>query len=149
MTDPLFPASHENHDCPRSANREAVFNALANANIVKADVRYAGLGDSGSSEGVDFTTAANLPLSAMPDVELPVIQRDFVDGRWHECQKVHVFNLDEAVTDLAMAYVEDLHRGWENGDGGEGHVFFDVRERTIRVEHTTFFTDSSTEETLV
>jgi hypothetical protein len=47
-------------------------------------------------------------------------------------------SLEQAAIRVAMSAVGYRHAGWENHDGGEGNVTFDVQTRSIRVEHRTF-----------
>lgn len=46
--------------------------------------------------------------------------------------------LCEAVTFLMENAVSDQHGGWENNEGAEGTVTFDVKEGTLLVEHGSY-----------
>ena len=56
-------------------------------------------------------------------------------------------SIEEALRDFAEAALELLHGGWENSDGASGSVIFECPGDTVRIEHTTYFTDSDHEET--
>jgi hypothetical protein len=51
--------------------------------------------------------------------------------------------LEDALDDFAMTSVSQHHPGWENNDGGEGCVTFDVAADTINLEHREFYTETS------
>lgn len=53
--------------------------------------------------------------------------------------------LCEAVSDLLQSTVSDRYAGWENNEGAEGTVTFDVKGGTITVEHGQYIMETAWE----
>jgi hypothetical protein len=129
--------------------RAAIFESLAAAGVLQAAVSYCGIGDSGAPEDVSFERPDGAALDPMPVLMLRRLSRKYVDGQWHTEIVGAECSLDDALTDLAMEWVEHCHSGWENDDGASGTVVFDVQGAKVRIEHYEYRTESDYTETLV
>ena len=110
-------------------NKAAVFDALAAAGITSVVVTFDGVGDSGQIESIDARTgdaAAALPIC---DIEIATPAWD--GSELHR----RTLPLGEAIEQLAYAFLEETHGGWENNEGAFGEFTFDVVERTIRLDY--------------
>jgi hypothetical protein len=113
-----------------AADKNAVFDVLAEAGIHTVTVAFDGYGDSGQIEGIDAFDAENNPV-ALPD-NRPV--------RFQGQET----RLREAIETLVYAYLEATHGGWEDNEGAYGTFVFTVSGRTIALEHNERFTDVAT-----
>ena len=50
-------------------------------------------------------------------------------------------DLEPQLADFVWAMAYDLHPGFENNDGGEGALTWNVVEDRIDVDHANFYTD--------
>lgn len=133
----------------RAETRSALFQFLAAAGMRRATVSYCGSGDSGGAEGVAFERPDGTQLDPMPSLSLRQLTANYVDGQWRQ-HLIHAeCRLDDALTDLAMALVDDLHGGWEDGDGASGEVVFDVQDAKVLIQHNAYFTDSESTVTIL
>ncbi len=98
----------------RNAKDRAVLHAfLQSKGVTRVDAQYDAYGDSGNVEAITFT-----PDSVMIEAAQEEALRDFI---W------------------SMAYA--LHPGFENNDGGDGEVVWEIDEDKIQIEHRERFTD--------
>ena len=110
-------------------NKAALFEALARAGVTSVVVTFDGAGDSGQVESVDARIGAAAALLPTCDVE---IATPAWDGS--ELQRQALL-LGEAAEQLAYAFLEETHDGWEINEGAFGTFAFDVAERTIRLDY--------------
>ena len=110
-------------------NKAAVFDALAIAGITSVVVTFDGVGDSGQIESID----ACIGDAACP---LPICDIEIATSAW-DGSELHrrTLPLGEAIEQLAYAFLEETHGGWENNEGAFGEFTFDVPERTIRLDY--------------
>ena len=137
------------HEQLRTETLSALFELLAAAGLHRATVSYCGTGDSGGPEGVSFERPDGSALEPMPCLSLRQFADNYVDGQWRQHIIQAEYRLDDALTDLAMALVEELHSGWEDGDGASGEVIFDVQDAKVLVQHNAYFTDSTSTVTIL
>lgn len=98
----------------RNAKDRAVLHAfLQSKGVTRVDAQYDAYGDSGNVEDITFT-----PVIVMIETAQEDALRDFI---W------------------SMAYA--LHPGFENNDGGDGEVVWEIDEDKIQIEHRERFTD--------
>lgn len=98
----------------RNAKDRAVLHAfLQSKGVTRVDAQYDAYGDSGNVEDITFT-----PVTVMIETAQKEALRDFI---W------------------SMAYA--LHPGFENNDGGDGEVVWQIDEDKIQIEHRERFTD--------
>ncbi len=118
------------------ANKAAIFDALAAANITDVVLEFDGCGDSGQIE----RTVAHAGDREAELPSLPLAQAEPIPdgGGLHQVE----CSLYEAIEALAYELLEDSHGGWENNDGAYGEFTFDVAKRTITLAFNQRFTDS-------
>jgi hypothetical protein len=98
----------------RNAKDRAVLHALLQSKgVTRIDAQYDAYGDSGNVKDITFT-----PVTVMIETAQEEALRDFI---W------------------SMAYA--LHPGFENNDGGDGEVVWEIDEDKIQIEHRERFTD--------
>lgn len=54
-------------------------------------------------------------------------------------------NVVEAFDDFMNSWADHEHPGWENNEGGYGHVTFDLERRACRLEHWGYYTEEKLE----
>jgi len=119
-------------------NKAAIFDALASASIQTVTVAFDGYGDSGQIE----STAAHDATGV--ERELPNATVAFHEVAFDDlATTTQSIRLDEAVTILVFALLEQVHAGWENNDGAYGAFIFDVATRSITLDYNERFTDST------
>lgn len=109
-------------------NRDALFQALANAGIASVLVGFDGGGDSGQIESVDAHDAngpASLPTGSIERFSAPWDPGE-PDSRMIE--------VATAIEELAYDMLRNTHCGWENNDGAFGEFTFDVAAGVVRLE---------------
>ncbi len=114
-------------------NKNAVFAALAAAGIGAVYVSFDGYGDSGQIESHSTDTGKPLP-------DVPVDFRNVTRGKPDAEQK----DLYDAIEALCYDALNELHPGWEINDGTFGDFTFNVKDKTIRLECNTRYTDVNT-----
>lgn len=125
-----------------ASNKSAVFDALRAAGITVVEVVFDGAGDSGQIESV---TAR----SGETPTELPVIEIEIATPLYDGSRLDHrTVKLIEAIEELAYAFLEETHDGWEVNEGAFGEFTFDVADRSIalgyneRIETSEFHAHS-------
>ena len=131
-------------------NKAAILAALKGASIDEVEVKYEGSGDDGGIADVDYVHARG------EDAKIDGVMVEYLGWGWvrdpstgRSCQsvKTEAIELDEAVRELCDDAIALMgHSGWEDNDGGCGTLTIDAVEGTVVLEHTDYFTDSSTEE---
>ena len=128
-------------------NREILIEFLKAQGITVATVDYAGAGDSGDT--CDLAVQPPEQLAGLGEIK---VKQHVVDVRYlgygqRACSMRETeVALDEAVRDFAMRWVDSLYGGWENDDGACGTVTINVHDDAIHLEHTTYYTESSSYE---
>lgn len=128
-------------------NREILINALKAQGITVATVDYAGAGDSGDT--CDLAVQPPEQLAGLSDIKVKqhVVDVQYLGYGQRACSMREAeVALDEAVHDFAMRWVDSLYGGWENDDGACGTVTINVHDDAIHLEHTTYYTESSSYE---
>jgi len=128
-------------------NREILIAALKAQGITIATVDYAGAGDSGDT--CDLVVQPPELLTALSAIKIKqqVVDVQYLGYGQRACSMRETeVALDEAVRDFAMRWVDSLYGGWENDDGACGTVTINVHDDAIHLEHTTYYTESSSYE---
>lgn len=122
------------------AYKEILFDILQREKVESFNVNFEGSGDDGQIEDSD------LP-KAVKDVVIKgcrVSQGSVWDSKtnksiesWKEDCTVR-----DIVSSLCYEMLEITHGGWENDDGAWGHFFFDVKKRSIHLDHNERYTES-------
>ena len=108
-------------------NRAAIFDTLERHGIQTVTMSFDGYGDSGQID--DVSVAAGKPH------DLAAIDIDQKQARWGEdAIETITVTLRTAIEDLGYAFLEEMHCGWENNEGGSGEFVFDVAARTITLD---------------
>ena len=129
-------------------NKETLLAALKGIGATSAVVTYIGCGDSGCTESAEAWRNENEKVDiASPVVKLFVEDSDYHDGQWRlrvsECE----MPLNEAIKDYAMEQVCQHRPGWENNEGANGVMVFDVGAGSVMLQHKQFYTESEETET--
>ena len=91
--------------------RAALLEELRAAGVIRIEAQYDGYGDSGNVSDI---------------IETP--------------REVDVRCLMVRLTDFFWQVACDLHPGFENNDGGEGTITWDMASDRINVDHADFYT---------
>jgi hypothetical protein len=111
------------------ANKAALFDALAAANITAVVVTFDGYGDSGQIEDIEAKASdeiVTLPSGAI-EIARPVWGSNDID---RQSLSVH-----DGIEALVFSCLGQTHDGWENSDGAYGDFTFDVADRTITLDY--------------
>lgn len=131
----------------QETNREILINALKEQGVTQALVHYAGAGDSGDTCDLVVKPAELLPPLAERKVQQSIVDVKYVGYGQRACSMREAdVALDEAVRDFAMRWVDSLYGGWENDDGACGTVTISVTDDAISLEHTAYYTESTSYE---
>ena len=128
-------------------NREILINGLKAQGITVATVDYSGAGDSGDTCDLAVQPVELLASLSEIKVKQHVVDVQYLGYSQRACSMRETeVALDEAVRDFAMRWVDSLYGGWENDDGACGTVTINVHDNAIHLEHTTYYTESSSHE---
>ena len=128
-------------------NREILITVLKDQGIQIATVDYAGAGDSGDT--CDLAVQPPEQLTGLSDIKVKqhVVDVQYLGYGQRACSMRETeVALDEAVRDFAMRWVDSLNGGWENNDGASGTVTINVTDNLIVLEHTAYYTESTSYE---
>ena len=128
-------------------NREILIEALKAQGVTVATVDYSGAGDSGDT--CDLAIQPPELLAGLTEIKVKqhVVDVQYLGYGQRACSMRETeVALDEAVRDFAMRWVDSLYGGWENDDGACGTVTINVHDDAIHLEHTTYYTESSSYE---
>lgn len=87
--------------------------------VATVEVTYSGYGDSGQMDGTTAKAKGDSEIALTPEME-------------------------ERINDLCYALLEFEYAGWENNDGASGTFTLDVADKEIKLEHISYYTESST-----
>ncbi len=111
------------------ANKTALFDALAAANITVVVVTFDGYGDSGQIENIEAKAGdeiVTLPADTIL-IARPVWGSNNIDPQ--------SLSIHDAIEALVYSFLGQTHDGWENSDGAYGDFAFDVADRTITLDY--------------
>jgi len=130
-------AAGDRHECEHvsraddllPANKTALFDALATANITAVVVTFDGYGDSGQIENIEAKAGEEIvPLPATTiEIARPVWGSNDIDRQ--------SLSIHDAIEALVYSFLGQTHDGWENSDGAYGDFTFDVANRTITLDY--------------
>jgi hypothetical protein len=128
-------------------NREILIQALKDQGVVMATVDYSGAGDSGDT--CDLAVQPPELLAGLTEIQVKqhIVDVQYLGYGQRACSMRETeMALDEAVRDFAMRWVDSLYGGWENNDGACGTVTLNVTDNLIVLEHTAYYTESTSYE---
>ncbi len=128
------------------ANRESLLAALIKLNITEVIIRYEGGGDSGDVTELEVKPEPVTPQLAVEHIAHRYVASEYRDREYHYFLEERQSSVDDALRDFAMAWANAQHSGWENNDGGSGSVTIHVTENNFQLEHTEYYTESSSYE---
>jgi hypothetical protein len=112
------------------ANKASLFNALAAAGIATVIVGFDGYGDSGQIETIDAFGPDNTEAQ-LPEATIAMAEVTFDGPRVVIEQR----SPRDVIENMAYAFLEQTHDGWENDDGAYGEFTFDVAARSIALDY--------------
>ncbi len=118
----------------RPANKQALFDALAEAGIDLVTVTFDGSGDSGQIE--DVTAQCGEAVVGLPSGEITISTMSWGSG----AVTTSAMTVAAAVEQLSYDFLSETHGGWENNDGAFGEFTFDVAERRISLDYNDRYT---------
>lgn len=124
-----------------TANKPILLEALRTAGAVRAVVCYSGSGDDGGANEVYVFDAQNQHIN--PDLRVRVKSdhgRCF-DGGWQTLTEEVDLSLADGLSAFADRAIEIYQSSFEDGEGGEGDITFDVTTMSVLMEHREFYVD--------
>ncbi|WP_157659955.1 DUF6878 family protein [Burkholderia ubonensis] len=118
-----------------TANKPILLHALRSVGAASAVVSYSGSGDEGNANEVHIFDADNAVIAPTIEVEVNEATSLYGDGKWTTNPVVRARPLVEALSDFADWAIALYHSGFQDGNGGEGDVTFDVEFGTVRLDH--------------
>lgn len=118
--------------------RRCVCDVLKASGVSRVDASYDGSGDSGGISDILVMPATAMDIQA---IKLAIEIEDVDRPGAHPRERTMAELLEWLFMDLVCLDFA----GWENNDGGRGDISWDIAEDRIEIEHTTYFTESSTE----
>ncbi len=120
-----------------SENKVMVLEALRAHGIERVEIEYSGSGDSGQINEISnhgfARDAQGLPTftDKWPEVRIMLIGEN--EPR----------TLEDTVEWMAWQLLTVKHEGWENNDGGQGTIAFDVPSNMITLSHGQNYTETT------
>tara|TARA_Y100000034_G_C6811023_1_gene364481 strand:- start:78 stop:659 length:582 start_codon:yes stop_codon:yes gene_type:complete len=143
-----------------------VWKALKENKIRSVLLEYSGSGDSGQFDyllyqledeserhglldcGYGYAPAESKgALESFPVPQL-VRSRDFIEGKLVESEGHKDVGIHQALENIGYLFLDQHHGGWENNEGGQGRITWDVGTETMTMEHGQNYmeTEESTHE---
>lgn len=130
-----------------SHNRTVLLDALRAAGAAYAVITYSGFGDSGNANAIQILDTGGQEVHG--DQAVSVLREDgrYVYGQWQSTQSMGELSLRDALDAFADRALDRYHPGFEDNDGGEGEITFDVAAGTVCMAHRDFYVESTHTET--
>jgi hypothetical protein len=128
------------------ANRDSLLAALTKLNITDVTIRYDGGSDSGDVAEIEVKPETVIPQLTTELVSHHFVASEYRDREYHYHLEERQLSVDDALRDFALTWANARHSGWENNDGGSGTVTIQVAENNFQLEHTEYYTESSSYE---
>lgn len=120
------------------ANKEILFDILKSKKIKSFTVRFEGSGDSGQIEHID------LPRKVLGFIVEGAKLSQGTTARGHIYKNDP--SVEEIVDTMCCEVLDQLHEGWDTGDGAYGEFLFDVNERTVNLSFNERYMDTELHE---
>lgn len=133
------------------ANKPIIFKVMQEHGIPKILVTYCGGGDSGCVESVDVQRDDGGSTPDLNAIRVTIISSSskFVDGKWVGIDEEAPMALNDALEQFAYDWLENNHPGWENNDGGDGELLFDLAKEKVFITHNSRYTEIDTSEVVL
>lgn len=127
-------------------NKDSVMRSMKRHAIPKLRVFYSGGGDSGCVEGVEFVGLSDDDVSSPQTIKVSIakVTSRFADGTWIDEEVKARVSLYEAAETFAYDWLEANHPGWENNDGADGEIIFDLEAGKVFLTHNSHYTETDT-----
>jgi len=123
-------------------NRTTLISLLKRHGIQQLTVFYSGGGDSGDTDKITATPPEALAALENATVSLRQPKGEYQDKRYTYHLTEEEQPALDALREFALGWIEHMHCGWENNDGGVGEVTFDVIDNACTLQHTEYYTGS-------
>lgn len=120
------------------ANKEILFDILADKCVEIVNVEFSGSGDDGQVEASDLPEEIRKIVVKGTKVSKGKI---WTAGKFVETFKENP-TVGEVIDSLCYEVLENLYGGWENDDGAFGDFVFDVKSRKVLFNFNERFTES-------
>ena len=130
------------------ANKQAIFDALKANSIPAVAVTYSGSGDSGCIDGVDpFQLPESMTVDLSKITVAILVRRSRLEGTdWKEDLVTETTSLNAAIEEFTYDWLQAEHPGWQNNDGADGEIVFDIKTGGATMSHNSFYVESETTE---
>jgi hypothetical protein len=127
-------------------NKGVLLAALRSLDLSQATMTYSGSGDSGQVDEIGVAPWSEDVLKSFVTMryELSAFLPD--EKRWETRLTDKKVTLREALRDFADAVIYLHAAGFENNDGGSGELTLTVEDDSYHLDHTTYYTESASEE---
>lgn len=106
--------------------REKLLTKFREIGVSQIEVYYSGYGDSGQLDGINVTP--NNPT--LDDIEF-----DSITYPWRPTEGVQR-SLNDALQDFVWEEITKRYGGFENNDGGQGELTWDITDNMITLDHS-------------
>ncbi|HTM82179.1 DUF6878 family protein [Asticcacaulis sp.] len=120
-----------------TANRKALFDALATAGITTVTVEFNGYGDEGQIESIKYDVDGNETTPLIQD--LAFIRQSSLT----EAPSSEPISVDDAVEELLYDLLSQHYCGWQDSEGSYGEFTFDITARTVDLDIALRFVDAN------
>lgn len=118
--------------------RTKLLKKFQEIDVSEVEVVYSGYGDSGQLDDITIT-----PLK----VSLREIEFDSITRPWRP-NEIIKRNLREALEDFVWGEITSRYGGFENNEGGQGELTWDITNNTITLDHSWNITTTDQEPTV-
>jgi len=120
-------------------NKPLLFAALSAVSAHSAIIEYSGFGDDGCVNDIQIYDKNSAVLN--PDFGVTVMDSKVVfrDGAWTNEVNQTEMDLYDALSAFVDRAIDLYYAGFENGEGGYGHVAFYVDSRRVEMKHSDAF----------
>lgn len=122
-----------------TANKPVLLEALRIAGAVRAVVCYSGSGDEGGTNEVYVFDGQNEHINPDLRVRVKSDNRRLVDGCWQTLFEEVDLSLADGLIAFADRAIEVYESSFEDGEGGEGDVVFDLATMSVLMKHREFY----------
>ena len=118
------------------SDRQKLLEHLRSKNVTQVDASYSGYGDSGNVDYLQLTP--------------PVDTSEFLEQVPHPwvAGQMMTRTLHTALSDFFWSLAYDNNPGFENNDGGQGEIVWDITADKITLDHSYNITETISEPTV-